>query len=110
MNRALDRPRLLDPAGRFYLRDRMRKIACALGVALFVAAGCEKKPNAPDHDQSGGVRETPGGEKPVSAPGEPGAAAAPAGDVILIGEIGSLTGAQATFGISTRNGVELAVN
>jgi len=29
---------------------------------------------------------------------------------ILIGEYGSLTGSQATFGISTKNGIELAVN
>ena len=31
------------------------------------------------------------------------------GDTILIGEVGSLTGSEATFGISTRNGIELAV-
>jgi ABC-type branched-subunit amino acid transport system substrate-binding protein len=29
---------------------------------------------------------------------------------ILLGEVGSLTGAEAEFGISTRNGIELAVN
>jgi branched-chain amino acid transport system substrate-binding protein len=89
----------------------MRNIAWAIAVAVVASAGCEKKPNMPDRDQSGGVRETPGnGEKPGAAPGEPGAAAPPAGDAILIGEVGSLTGAQATFGISTRNGIELAVN
>jgi branched-chain amino acid transport system substrate-binding protein len=31
-------------------------------------------------------------------------------DVILVGEVGSLTGADAEFGISTRNGIELAIN
>jgi len=31
------------------------------------------------------------------------------GDTILIGEIGSLTGSEATFGISTRNAIELAL-
>jgi branched-chain amino acid transport system substrate-binding protein len=43
---------------------------------------------------------------------EPTGAAPAAADenTILIGEVGSLTGAQATFGISTRNGIELAVN
>jgi branched-chain amino acid transport system substrate-binding protein len=88
----------------------MRKLAWAtsLVVVAALALGCEKKPNQPDHDQSGGVRETAPGEKPQAAPGEPGAAVDQ--NAILIGEVGSLTGAQATFGISTRNGVELAVN
>ncbi len=31
------------------------------------------------------------------------------GDTILIGEVGSLTGSEATFGISTRNAIELAL-
>src|SRR5690606_14614875 len=30
-------------------------------------------------------------------------------DEIVIGEFGSLTGTQATFGISTRNGIDLAI-
>ena len=34
----------------------------------------------------------------------------PKGEPILIGEIGSLTGPEAEFGISTRNGIELAIN
>jgi branched-chain amino acid transport system substrate-binding protein len=29
---------------------------------------------------------------------------------VLLGEVGSLTGAEASFGISTRNGIELAIN
>ena len=35
--------------------------------------------------------------------------AGPAGDIILLGEVGSLTGSEATFGISTRNGVQMAI-
>ena len=31
-------------------------------------------------------------------------------DEIVIGEYGSLTGGQATFGISTRNGIDIAVD
>ena len=31
------------------------------------------------------------------------------GDVIKIGEVGSLTGNEATFGTSTHNGIELAI-
>jgi branched-chain amino acid transport system substrate-binding protein len=45
-----------------------------------------------------------------NAAGGTGAAPRVAGDVIKIGEIGSMTGAEATFGISTHNGIELAVN
>lgn len=37
------------------------------------------------------------------------AASANAVDVIKIGEVGSMTGAQATFGISTHQGIELAI-
>ncbi|OFZ14857.1 MAG: ethanolamine utilization protein EutJ [Bdellovibrionales bacterium RBG_16_40_8] len=33
----------------------------------------------------------------------------PTGDVIMIGEVGSMTGAEATFGMSTHNGIMLAV-
>lgn len=35
--------------------------------------------------------------------------AAPASDVIKIGEVGSMTGSEATFGISTHQGIELAI-
>lgn len=34
---------------------------------------------------------------------------APTGDVIKIGEVGSMTGSEATFGTSTHNGIELAI-
>jgi branched-chain amino acid transport system substrate-binding protein len=37
------------------------------------------------------------------------AAAAPAGDTILIGHVGSLTGSEASFGTSTENGIRLAI-
>jgi branched-chain amino acid transport system substrate-binding protein len=65
-------------------------------VALF---GCERKPGS-----SGG---TPTSDAPSSPATE---VASPSETTILIGEVGSLTGAQATFGISTRNGIELAVD
>jgi branched-chain amino acid transport system substrate-binding protein len=42
--------------------------------------------------------------------GTPAVAAAPAdANTLLLGEVGSLTGAQATFGISSRNGIQLAL-
>jgi branched-chain amino acid transport system substrate-binding protein len=37
-------------------------------------------------------------------------APAPAADEIVIGEYGSLTGSEATFGISTKNGIDMAVD
>jgi len=72
-------------------------------LAVLLAAGCEKKSN---------TGSNPNGTQPPPNPtGATGQAPPPAAsDVILLGEVGSLTGAQATFGISTRNGVELAIN
>ncbi|RKH56439.1 ABC transporter substrate-binding protein, partial [Corallococcus aberystwythensis] len=46
---------------------------------------------------------TQGGSATAAPPGPP-----PAGS-ILIGEVGSLTGSEATFGISARNGIDLAL-
>ncbi|MDP1824027.1 MAG: ABC transporter substrate-binding protein [Archangium sp.] len=78
----------------------------ALAALTFAVTGCEKKPT---------TTETP---KPVDAkpadvkPADPKAVvdAKPAeGDTILLGEVGSLTGSEAAFGISTRNGIELAL-
>ena len=72
-------------------------------LAVLLAAGCEKK-SSTTTQPSTGPEGTPG-------TGATGQAPPPStGDVILLGEVGSLTGAQATFGISTRNGVELAIN
>jgi branched-chain amino acid transport system substrate-binding protein len=67
--------------------------ATTAAVALF-AVGCEKKSAAPG---------------PAPAPQASPAPAASSGDTILIGEVFSLTGGQATFGVSSRNGVEMAV-
>ncbi|HEY1906886.1 MAG TPA: ABC transporter substrate-binding protein, partial [Myxococcaceae bacterium] len=65
-------------------------ICCALALV-----GCEKKTSAP---AAASVGTTSGGTPGVT------------GDTILIGEVGSLTGSEATFGISTRNAIELAIN
>ena len=55
------------------------------------------------------VRATPG---PPASSGSTAAGGTPGvtGDTILLGEVGSLTGSEATFGISTRNAIELAIN
>ncbi|MBF5043068.1 ABC transporter substrate-binding protein [Aggregicoccus sp. 17bor-14] len=66
-------------------------------LGLLALVGCERKaPPAP---------------APASAsPAEAGAGGpAPAAGTILLGEVGSLTGSEATFGISARNGIALAI-
>src|SRR5688500_17735666 len=45
----------------------------------------------------------------VACSGGNGTTTTPASDTILIGEYGSLTGSEATFGQSTHNGVMLAI-
>jgi len=78
------------------MRSVLVAALAACGLAL---VGCEKKASSPP-----------------AASATPGTAATPAGgtpwvaaDTILIGEIGSLTGSEATFGISTKNAIELAL-
>jgi branched-chain amino acid transport system substrate-binding protein len=76
-----------------------RPLAPLLLAALTVlVAACEKK-----------AQPAPA---PTSAP--PQAAASPSGppaeqETILLGQVGSLTGSEATFGISARNGIAMAV-
>src|SRR5690348_5495864 len=73
----------------------MRKLSWA--VLCLALLACEKK-------------NTTTTEAPKPAPDAATTAAALGGDdAILIGEVGSLTGAQAAFGISTRNGIDLAI-
>ncbi|HTS81402.1 MAG TPA: ABC transporter substrate-binding protein [Myxococcaceae bacterium] len=78
------------------MRSALAAVLTSCALALL---GCEKKASAPP------APATPGGAS-VVAPGEtPGVS----GNAILIGEVGSLTGPEATFGISTRNAIELAL-
>jgi branched-chain amino acid transport system substrate-binding protein len=69
-----------------------RTIVYCLTALICLFAGCEKP-----------------GETSSSAPSTGPASTAPSGGVIKIGEYGSMTGSEATFGISTDNGVKLAV-
>ncbi|MBZ4396320.1 MULTISPECIES: ABC transporter substrate-binding protein [unclassified Myxococcus] len=81
----------------------MRRLAPMLLAALAVlAAACEKKTQPTPSGEAGtqaaqGQAPSPGGGTPAGA------------DTILLGQVGALTGGQATFGISTRNGIELAL-
>ncbi|MHB8874869.1 MAG: ABC transporter substrate-binding protein [Myxococcaceae bacterium] len=101
----------------------MRPISLAFLSALtLLATACEKKTQSTE--SSGGTSAPSGAEVKAAganaATGEPGTGAqAPAvpgtqvaaaeSDTILLGEVGSLTGSEAAFGISTRNGIELAL-
>jgi branched-chain amino acid transport system substrate-binding protein len=65
-----------------------------LAISMFAGTACKKS------------------ETPSSAPAtntEAAAPAQPAGDTIRIGEVGSMTGSEATFGQSTHNGILLAL-
>jgi branched-chain amino acid transport system substrate-binding protein len=73
-------------------------LAAVLTSCALALVGCEKKTSAPPSSApSGGTAAAPGGTPGVT------------GDTILIGEVGSLTGSEATFGISTRNAIDLAI-
>jgi len=70
----------------------MKRLVCCAAMALALCA-CEKK--------------TQTAAAPSTAPAAN--TAAPASDTWLIGEVGSLSGQQATFGQSTHHGIELAL-
>ena len=69
-----------------------RLISTVLLTALLGSAisGCNKKAQAPEAANTAAINVTAGSE-------------------IVIGEVGSLTGADATFGTSTRDGIDLAL-
>jgi branched-chain amino acid transport system substrate-binding protein len=79
-----------------------------LSFAVLAFAACEKKGTTPEQDHAG-EPGTASGQKAVPTP-ENGPQGQVDENTILIGEVGSLTGAEATFGISTRNGIELALD
>lgn len=99
--------------------------AVLVGAGVLMAS-CEKEPTPPQTQsppagtagsstaEAGESAGTSGGDSEAAtmagAASESAAAAAPAsGDSILIGHYGSLTGAEATFGQSTSNGIKLAI-
>lgn len=75
-------------------------LLAALATLAVCSVGCEKKSDTPKPAEP----PKPAEVKPVAAEPKPAE-----GDVILLGEVGSLTGSEAAFGISTRNGIELAL-
>jgi branched-chain amino acid transport system substrate-binding protein len=80
-----------------------------LAALALMVAGCEKKTQPASTDTEAGKQPTQaqGGTTPATPPQPP---AKPAdADTLLLGVATSLTGGQATFGISTRNGIDLAI-
>jgi branched-chain amino acid transport system substrate-binding protein len=78
---------------------RIPRSVVVMAAALAVAA-CQKKEEAPAQ----------GGAPAPGSTGAAGAGAAPGGDTILLGHVGSMTGNEATFGQSTDNGIRLALD
>jgi branched-chain amino acid transport system substrate-binding protein len=76
-------------------RLSVRQFALALGAVSLVSAGCTRK--APDSGAPG-------------ASGATGSAATASAEEIVIGEFGSFTGSEATFGKSTSEGIKMAVD
>ncbi|NTX05186.1 ABC transporter substrate-binding protein [Myxococcus sp. CA040A] len=93
----------------------MRSLLLLATLALALA-GCEKKSAPTETPPTGQAGDTQAAGTqagtPAQAPvGSDAQAAAPdSKGAILIGEVGSLTGSEATFGVSARNGIELALN
>lgn len=83
----------------------LSSIALALGIGFF--AGCEK----PASSSSTGTPAS-GSGAPTSEASTPAADAATetsGADAIVIGHYASMTGSEATFGVSTDNGIKLAI-
>jgi branched-chain amino acid transport system substrate-binding protein len=79
-----------------------------LAALALMLAGCEKKtqPASTDTQADKQPAQAQGGTTPAAPATPPGTPADQ--NALLVGVATSLTGGQATFGISTRNGVELA--
>jgi branched-chain amino acid transport system substrate-binding protein len=72
----------------------------ALALASVAVVGCTKK--APADANSGADAPPPAPTAAATPPAD--------SDTILLGEVGSLTGSEATFGLSTKNGIQMALD
>lgn len=83
------------------------RLSLLLACAVVLTVGCEKKTTT--------VEPKPADTKQPVVDAKPADTAKPtdpkpADDVILLGEVGSLTGSEAAFGISTRDGIAMAID
>ena len=67
----------------------------ALALSALFATACERRSGA---------------DAGIVAAADPAPSTVSDSDTILFGEVGSLTGSEATFGISTKNGIQMAVD
>jgi branched-chain amino acid transport system substrate-binding protein len=74
----------------------------AIAFATLSLVACEKRDGA--SSDAGAAPATPTDTGASSQPATPTPS-----DVILLGEVGSLTGSEATFGISTQRGIQMAI-
>ena len=88
-----------------------RFVPMLLATLAMVVAGCEKKaqPAPTGTDTSKEAAQGQGGTAPATPPAANPTPPPAADGTLLLGVATSLTGGQATFGISTRNGIELAI-
>ncbi|MFM9996672.1 MAG: ABC transporter substrate-binding protein [Phycisphaerales bacterium] len=84
----------------------------AVAASLMISAtACDRAPESNAATPANNPAPAAPASVPAPAPETPAAAGEeqPKGDVILIGHYASLTGSEATFGISTDNGIKIAV-
>jgi branched-chain amino acid transport system substrate-binding protein len=89
-----------------------RFVPMLLATLALMVAGCEKKtqPASPETDPSQQTTaQGQGGTAPTTPPTADTPPTPAAGDTLLLGVATSLTGGQATFGVSTRNGIQMAI-
>lgn len=73
-----------------------------LACVALLSFSCEKKNTGTTDPKAGEVKQPVAEVKPAEAK--------PADEVLLLGEVGSLTGSEAAFGISTRDGIAMAID
>ena len=82
------------------------RLSLLLACAAVLTLGCEKKTSTDPKPAE--VKQPVADTKPAEPAKPP--EAKPTEDVLLLGEVGSLTGSEAAFGISTRDGIAMAID
>ena len=83
------------------------RLSLLLACVAALTVGCEKK-TAPVEPKPADTKQPVVDAKPADPAKPPDAK--PSDEVILLGEVGSLTGSEAAFGISTRDGIAMAID
>ena len=83
------------------------RLSLLLACVAVLTVGCEKKTTTVE-PKPADTKQPVVDAKPADPAKPPDAK--PTDDVILLGEVGSLTGSEAAFGISTRDGIAMAID